>query len=408
MNLISELKDRRDEAMREIARCQLEVGAAQQKWEEAEKKFDELDTAITAWVRYENYKAERAQPRAGDTGTTTDRVGEVSCEETLLQQTEAQFTNQSRNAGQHDYPHQQDVDSTLWSRAQTGEQPRLMAAVAQEPIVDRSFTVREFMDEMPPHGPTLADAANFLLHGPTEVFGEWTGPAPPFAKDGDTVELHVLEFYADRHALRNHDGSWRIEPAIPADATIIAVRYGPGMGWNPEHIAGDVADLQNIIHSLEESGDTILEDIAVARSRDINAIFHVIDGVPSLTLAPVNGKPAREDEGTELTSDCEAVLEQNAIDPTRVIDNDGEAVAAKCEACGEPLGTNGACKPCDDYMAWNNSPEAEAQRAGGKSARGDEGTAEVSGVSASLRIEPSKHLDPDPPVYSTSHEREDA
>lgn len=150
-----------------------------------------------------------------------------------------------------------------------------------EAIVCRYYYIVEYVDEMPPHKPTLEGAAYFLLTGQSYE-GEpdaYYAKSAPLAKDGDVIELSVLERFADRTAIKGEDG-WRLVPEPPADADFVAIGYGPGMGWG-ESMGGSVKD---IAADLDEDGDAEVADIVVARDASAKAVFRLIDGKPSLEL----------------------------------------------------------------------------------------------------------------------------
>lgn len=150
-----------------------------------------------------------------------------------------------------------------------------------EAILERRYYVSEYSDEVPPHQSTLEGAASFLLTGKgyEDEEGAFYAEQAPLAVEGDVVALDVLELYANRLAFRGENG-WELSPPAPDDAEFFAVRFGPTGGWDAESMGGSFSDITDILDFEDEEGAYI----AVGRHANVNAIFRVVDGVPSLEL----------------------------------------------------------------------------------------------------------------------------
>lgn len=151
-----------------------------------------------------------------------------------------------------------------------------------EVVIDRSYYVAAFMDEVPPHRPTLEAAATFLLKGgeSQEDFAEQAKPTGPLAADGDIIELDVLDLYADRTAIRADDGTWSLEPPPPRGAHFFAIRFAPGYGWSADEILSDNPTDDELAAAAD--GDDIIQNIATGITRTEYRRFRVTGDTATL------------------------------------------------------------------------------------------------------------------------------
>jgi hypothetical protein len=103
---------------------------------------------------------------------------------------------------------------------------------------------------------------------PPRVLAEWLSQPDSdwgrdeAAKDGDHFAASVLRFEADITARRGPDG-WVLSRE-PGDCSLLAVRFGPGLGWSPEAIVygEDMgAALREFLLEEADAGD--VEHIAI-------------------------------------------------------------------------------------------------------------------------------------------------
>lgn len=154
-----------------------------------------------------------------------------------------------------------------------------------EPITERLYYLTEFMDEVLSHNPSLEGAAYFLLHGRRDASDtELSWGEPPLAKDGDIVDLDVVELWSDRKAVGTWDeehewDGWLLEPPPPEGADFFAIRFAPGAGWEFPH--DTFSSLQD---ELNDGGESEYHHIVVGRTSSVKATFRTIDGKPTLTV----------------------------------------------------------------------------------------------------------------------------
>lgn len=162
-----------------------------------------------------------------------------------------------------------------------------------EPIVERLFYLSEWEDEAVIHTPTLEGAASFLQLGKAspdclvEGDGEWPGPGP-LAREGETVELSVIELFANRVSERRRfdDGLpplWALVPTPPPEADFFVPRYGERGGWDADQIFSSPGDLNTAdMCPLDEDDDGVW--IACGRQTSAKAVFRIVDGRGVLEL----------------------------------------------------------------------------------------------------------------------------
>ncbi len=94
---------------------------------------------------------------------------------------------------------------------------------------DRSIYLDDYTCEMQPCDPTLEGYAALLAAGGNE---DWPNVAIP--KDGQTFTGSALVWKPDIIATRL-GGKWSLS-RNPDDNDFVAVRFGEGLGWYPDHI----------------------------------------------------------------------------------------------------------------------------------------------------------------------------
>lgn len=137
---------------------------------------------------------------------------------------------------------------------------------------ERCYYLDDYYDEVMPCYPSLAAWAEWLSQ-PDEEWGR-----DQAASDGDTFGASVIEYVDDVIATRTPEG-WTLSHE-PADACLIAVRFGPGLGWDADSIVGDISGL---IEHLDENdgGYGDVEHIAIGMKRPpVRLTFHA--GPPPL------------------------------------------------------------------------------------------------------------------------------
>ena len=119
----------------------------------------------------------------------------------------------------------------------------------------RAYYLDSYSDEIVPCDPTLEGWAAWLSE-PSEGWGR-----DEAANDLDTFEASVLRWGADIVATRDADGVWSFS-YLPEGASLVAVRYGRGMGWSADQIVGDVAGLAEWFEE-NDSGCDDVEYVAI-------------------------------------------------------------------------------------------------------------------------------------------------
>lgn len=127
------------------------------------------------------------------------------------------------------------------------------------------YYIERWTDEVMPCAPTLEGWAEWLSK-PDESWGREAS-----TEDGERFETDVMLMGADVVATRGDDG-WQFSHEPNAD--FFAIRWGPGLGWDADSIAGD---LESLGDSLENDEDPTY--IAVGYNK------------PSVTLIYREGPP---------------------------------------------------------------------------------------------------------------------
>lgn len=123
---------------------------------------------------------------------------------------------------------------------------------------ERCFYIEDFTDEVMPCYPSLEGWAKWLS-APDAEWGR-----DEVAADGDTFTADVIEYVEDVIATRTADG-WSLSHE-PEGASLVAIRFGPGMGWSSDNMVGDVASL--IEHLTENDIDMDdVEHVAIGMDR---------------------------------------------------------------------------------------------------------------------------------------------
>lgn len=109
-----------------------------------------------------------------------------------------------------------------------------------------SYFVEQYTDETIPCSTTL------------ESWAEWLSkPDPDWNRleataDGTVFDVSSIAWQEDIEVTLRAGGEWVFSRPIPANATLLAVRFGPGLGWDCDRVAYDQRGLRDV---LSEAGD---------------------------------------------------------------------------------------------------------------------------------------------------------
>ena len=111
-------------------------------------------------------------------------------------------------------------------------------------LPDTSYYLEPWNDEVLPCDTTLEGWAEWLSK-PAE---DWNRPEP--ARDGETFTASVVSWDVDIVATRREGGEWTFNREIPANASILAVRFGEGLGWNFDSVAHDEQGVRDVLREV--------------------------------------------------------------------------------------------------------------------------------------------------------------
>lgn len=138
------------------------------------------------------------------------------------------------------------------------------------------YYIDDYSDEFVPCDCTLEGWAKWLSE-PDEGWGR-----DEAAKEGDQFRASVMRLDEDIIATRSGD-SFDFSRPVPEDA-FLAIRWGPGLGWDPDNICGNEAEL---LERLREDGEDE-ENIAVGFNEpEVLLTYHDAGGSPRLTVGRV-------------------------------------------------------------------------------------------------------------------------
>lgn len=121
----------------------------------------------------------------------------------------------------------------------------------------RAYYLDDFADEIIPCDATLEGWAEWLSrHDP-----DWPHDIP---KKGDIFIASVLRFDEDLIATRKGD-DWTFSRGLDGEPSLLAVRFGPGLGWSPDNIIYPCT-LDAVKEWLSDAGEATeeIEHVAVA------------------------------------------------------------------------------------------------------------------------------------------------
>ncbi|MDJ0921068.1 MAG: hypothetical protein QNI84_08060 [Henriciella sp.] len=155
-----------------------------------------------------------------------------------------------------------------------------------EPVTETLYYLPDHDDELIGHHATLDTIATFLAFGDRNASeGDyWHGRQ---AEPGETQALYAMDFIADRTLTRIEGARFRIEPALPAQCDFMAVRYGPGDGWDTDTINEPQDSLTEFVDQYGTFGEMemVIEDVAFARTRGRGgSVTYRLDGDTALPV----------------------------------------------------------------------------------------------------------------------------
>lgn len=133
---------------------------------------------------------------------------------------------------------------------------------------DTRYSLVDYCDEIEPHNGTLEGIASWL----SKPDKNWHRDSA--ARPGDTFEASALNFDADIIATRHAGGEWTFS-RDPSGYDFLAVRWGEGLGWDPDAIIwGD--DMAVALREwLAENSDVGCEFVAAGNDEnDLVITFH--------------------------------------------------------------------------------------------------------------------------------------
>lgn len=118
---------------------------------------------------------------------------------------------------------------------------------------DRSYYLTEFADE---YGPVSENTLPAWAEWLSKPDADWGRDAP--AADGETFAASAIRWDDDIVATRTPDG-WTFS-RDPSGEDFIAVRFGPGLGWDADMIVeGD--DMPRALRDWLKANDEICDDV---------------------------------------------------------------------------------------------------------------------------------------------------
>lgn len=140
--------------------------------------------------------------------------------------------------------------------------------------------LEDFTDEVLPTSDCSPQGWARWLAGPDRDWGRDTA-----ASDGDSFKASVLRFEEDVIATRV-GLAWTFSRE-PEGAQFFACRFGPGMGWAPDHICGTMDELRQWFIDNGDFCDDV-EHVAVAYAEpDVMTTYRVTPDGPTLVLEPI-------------------------------------------------------------------------------------------------------------------------
>lgn len=133
-----------------------------------------------------------------------------------------------------------------------------------------SFYLDDFADEVLPCGTSLDEWAAWLGK-PDKTWGR-TEPAA----DRSTYSASRVRWDDDVIATRQMDGRYTLSREIHGEPAVIAIRFGPGLGWDPDNIVWPASDLTAFLEDPDNGGEPE-ERIAVGYSEPDVVLLYLAD-----------------------------------------------------------------------------------------------------------------------------------
>lgn len=135
---------------------------------------------------------------------------------------------------------------------------------------DVSYYIDQWCDDNMPCDPSLNGWAEWL----SQPSKEYKRDEP--AKDGETFNASAIAWQADIVATLREGNEWTFSAPIPADASIMAVRFGPGLGWDCDSVAHDEESLRAVLSEVGGPEIGCTEHIAIGVEQpDVTLVYRV-------------------------------------------------------------------------------------------------------------------------------------
>ncbi len=112
-------------------------------------------------------------------------------------------------------------------------------------MVERAYYVEKYTDEVLPCAATLEGWAQWL----SKPDPQWPHPIP---EDGEVFDVDVIRFEDDLIATQHDGNEWTFSRELAGTPSILAVRFGTGLGWEADSICDELATLREF---LAENGE---------------------------------------------------------------------------------------------------------------------------------------------------------
>lgn len=133
-----------------------------------------------------------------------------------------------------------------------------------------SFYLDDFTDEVLPCGTSLEEWAAWLSR-PDKAWGRLEPAA-----DRSTFSASRICWAGDVIATRQDDGRFTLSREIDGEPSVIAVRFGPSLGWSPDSIVCSACELIAFLEDPENDAENE-EHIAVGYDEPDVVLLYLAD-----------------------------------------------------------------------------------------------------------------------------------